>query len=98
MSTSSGGGSSGGGKKTPMVKGFRVDEVLSICGPGDAVFARRLPSGGCQFFAWPGTPLSIASSAIVSMPDTIRTVHAMFGRVKVPIDLVMDVDCPVPQE
>ncbi|CCW63762.1 unnamed protein product [Phytomonas sp. EM1] len=88
----------GSQKKTPMVKGYRIEEVLTLCGPSDAMFARRLPSGGCQFFAWPGTPLSVASNAIVSMPDTIRTVHAVFGRAGTPIDLVMDIDCPVPQE
>lgn len=85
-------------RKTPMVKGFRIDEVASSCGRHDAIFARRLPAGGCQFFAWPGTSLEVASKAIVSMPDTIRTVHAVFGRVGTPIDIVMDIDCPVPQE
>ncbi|EPY35893.1 mitochondrial DNA primase [Angomonas deanei] len=81
-----------------MVKGFKIEEVASLCTSGDALFARRLPSGGCQFFAWPGTPLAIASNAITSMPDTIRTVHAVFGRKNTPIDIVVDVDCPVPQE
>ncbi|GET88728.1 hypothetical protein, conserved [Leishmania tarentolae] len=85
-------------RKTPMVKGYRIDEVSALCSSSDAMFARRLPSGGCQFFAWPGTPLSVASSAIVSMPDTIRTVHAVFGRVGTPIDIVMDIDAQVPQE
>ncbi|CAJ1026102.1 putative Primase C terminal 2 (PriCT-2) [Leishmania utingensis] len=85
-------------RKTPMVKGYRIDEVAALCSSSDAMFARRLPSGGCQFFAWPGTPLSVASSAIVSMPDTIRTVHAVFGRVGTPIDIVMDIDSQVPQE
>ncbi|KAG5478675.1 hypothetical protein LSCM1_06079 [Leishmania martiniquensis] len=85
-------------RKTAMVKGYRIDEVSALCSASDAMFARRLPSGGCQFFAWPGTPLSVASSAIVSMPDTIRTVHAVFGRVGTPIDIVMDIDCHVPQE
>ncbi|KAG5504774.1 hypothetical protein GH5_05401 [Leishmania sp. Ghana 2012 LV757] len=85
-------------RKTAMVKGYRIDEVSALCSASDAMFARRLPSGGCQFFAWPGTPLPVASSAIVSMPDTIRTVHAVFGRVGTPIDIVMDIDCQVPQE
>ncbi|KAG5504391.1 hypothetical protein JKF63_04842 [Porcisia hertigi] len=84
--------------KTAMVKAYRIDEVSAQCSASDAMFARRLPSGGCQFFAWPGTPLSVASSAIVSMPDTIRTVHAVFGRIGTPIDIVMDIDCQVPQE
>ncbi|EPY36341.1 mitochondrial DNA primase [Strigomonas culicis] len=75
-----------------------MDEVLSLCGPGDALFARRLPAGGCQFFAWPGTSLQVASRAITSMPDTIRTVHAVFGRVNTPMDIVLDIDCAVPQE
>ncbi|KAK7194285.1 mitochondrial DNA primase [Novymonas esmeraldas] len=90
--------SSSAARKTAMVKAFRVDEVAAQCASSDAMFARRLPSGGCQFFAWPGTPLPVASAAIVSMPDTIRTVHAVFGRVGTPIDIVMDIDCPVPQE
>lgn len=85
-------------QKTTLVKGYRIDEVTSLCSSSDAIFARRLPSGGCQFFAWPGTPLEVASAAIVSMPDTIRTVHAVFGRFKTPVDLVMDVDCQVPPE
>ncbi|CBZ27217.1 conserved hypothetical protein [Leishmania mexicana MHOM/GT/2001/U1103] len=85
-------------RKTAMVKGYRIDEVSALCSSSDAMFARRLPSGGCQFFAWPGTPLSVASSAIVSMPDTIRTVHAVFGRAGTPIDIVMDIDAQVPQE
>ncbi|KPI88374.1 mitochondrial DNA primase putative (PRI1) [Leptomonas seymouri] len=84
--------------KTAMVKGFRIDEVSNLCSPSDAIFARRMPSGGCQFFAWPGTPLSVASKAILSMPDTIRTVHSVFGRTGSPIDIVMDIDCQVPQE
>ncbi|CBZ34280.1 hypothetical protein, conserved [Leishmania donovani] len=85
-------------RKTAMVKGYRIDEVGALCSSSDAMFARRLPSGGCQFFAWPGTPLPVASSAIVSMPDTIRTVHAVFGRAGTPIDIVMDIDAQVPQE
>jgi hypothetical protein len=85
-------------RKTAMVKGYRIDEVSNLCSPSDAVFARRLPSGGCQFFAWPGTPLTVASKAILSMPDTIRTVHAVFGRPGTPMDIVMDIDCQVPQE
>ncbi|RNF13244.1 putative mitochondrial DNA primase [Trypanosoma conorhini] len=85
-------------KKTPMIKAFRIEDVLSACTPSDGVFARRLPQGGCQFFAWPGTPLAIASNAVSTMPDTIRTVHAIFGREKTPIDLVLDIDCPVPPE
>nr|CAB55379.1 hypothetical protein L7836.04 [Leishmania major] len=93
--TSNGSSSS---RKTAMVKGYRIDEVGALCSSSDAMFARRLPSGGCQFFAWPGTPLSVASSAIVSMPDTIRTVHAVFGRAGTPIDIVMDIDAQVPQE
>lgn len=87
-----------GTRKTAMVRGYRIDEVMSLCTPSDAIFARRLPAGGCQFFAWPGTPLRVASAAIVSMPDTIRTVHALFGRLNTPIDMVMDIDCQVPQE
>lgn len=85
-------------RKTAMVKGYRIDEVTNLCSPSDAIFARRLPSGGCQFFAWPGTPLAVASKAIMSMPDTIRTVHAVFGRPNTPMDIVMDIDCQVPQE
>ncbi|ESS63256.1 mitochondrial DNA primase [Trypanosoma cruzi Dm28c] len=85
-------------QKTPMIKAFRIEDVLSACTPDDGVFARRLPQGGCQFFAWPGTPLAVASNAVSTMPDTIRTVHAIFGRKKTPIDLVLDIDCPVPQE
>lgn len=85
-------------RKTAMVKGYRIDEVSNLCSPSDAIFARRLPSGGCQFFAWPGTPLQVASKAIISMPDTIRTVHAVFGRPGTPMDIVMDIDCQVPQE
>ncbi|RNF03963.1 putative mitochondrial DNA primase [Trypanosoma rangeli] len=81
-----------------MIKAFRIEDVLAACTPGDGVFARRLPQGGCQFFAWPGTPLVVASNAVSTMPDTIRTVHAIFGREKTPIDLVLDIDCPVPQE
>lgn len=92
------GGAGADTRKTPMVKGYRIEEVGSLCSPSDAMFARRLPSGGCQFFAWPGTSLEAASAAIVSMPDTIRTVHAVFGRRGTPIDLVMDIDCHVPQE
>lgn len=84
--------------KTAMVKSYRVEDVSGVCGPHDAIFARRLPTGGCQFFAWPGTPLDVAGRAIVSMPDTIRTVHTVFGRKDTPLDLVMDVDCPVPPE
>ncbi|KPA84002.1 putative mitochondrial mitochondrial DNA primase, putative (PRI1) [Leptomonas pyrrhocoris] len=85
-------------RKTAMVKGYRIDEVSNLCSPNDAIFARRMPSGGCQFFAWPGTPLPVASKAILSMPDTIRTVHAVFGRPGTPMDIVMDIDCQVPQE
>ncbi|RHW70925.1 mitochondrial DNA primase [Trypanosoma brucei equiperdum] len=84
--------------KTPMIKAFRIEDVLAACTPSDGVFARRLPQGGCQFFAWPGTPLAVASSAVANMPETIRTVHAIFGREKTPMDLVLDIDCPVPQE
>ncbi|EKF26936.1 mitochondrial DNA primase, putative [Trypanosoma cruzi marinkellei] len=85
-------------QKTPMIKAFRIEDVLSACTPDDGVFARRLPQGGCQFFAWPGTPLAVASNAVSTMPDTIRTVHAIFGRKNTPIDLVLDIDCPVPPE
>ncbi|KEG09015.1 mitochondrial DNA primase [Trypanosoma grayi] len=84
--------------KTAMVKAFRIEDVLAACTSNDGVFARRLPQGGCQFFAWPGTPLMVASNAVATMPDTIRTVHAIFGREKTPLDLVLDIDCPVPQE
>lgn len=100
-STSSGNSSEDGApqkKKTRMVKSFKLEDVSSVCGVHDAVFARRLPTGGCQFFAWPGTPLDVAGKAIVSMPDNIRTVHSIFGRKNTPVDLVMDVDCPVPPE
>lgn len=85
-------------QKTSMVKSFKLDDVSSACGPHDAIFARRLPTGGCQFFSWPGTALDVAGRAIVSMPDSIRTVHSVFGRKGTPIDLVMDIDCPVPPE
>ncbi|ORC89223.1 mitochondrial DNA primase [Trypanosoma theileri] len=85
-------------KKTPIIKSFRIEDVAAACKPTDGLFARRLPQGGCQFFAWPGTPLSVASNAVATMPDTIRTVHAIFGREQTPLDLVLDIDCPVPQE
>ncbi|KAH9593531.1 Primase [Trypanosoma melophagium] len=85
-------------KKTPIIKSFRIEDVAAACKPSDGLFARRLPQGGCQFFAWPGTPLSVASNAVATMPDTIRTVHAIFGRERTPLDLVLDIDCPVPQE
>jgi hypothetical protein len=99
-------GSVGGGPKVPildlkvtkaaMIKSFRMEEVLSNVSPTDAMFGRRMSGGNMQFFAWPGLDHQTAANAIISMPETIRTCHTVFGRTGVPVDIALDLDGPVP--
>ncbi|CUF99232.1 mitochondrial DNA primase, putative [Bodo saltans] len=80
-----------------MVKSYKLFEVSSQCGPFDSMFARKLPGGGCQFFAWPGLSQSLACQGILSMPAHLQTVHSLFGRNDVPMDICADIDCAVPE-
>jgi hypothetical protein len=81
-----------------MVKSYKLFEVSSQCSPHDSMFARKLPGGGCQFFAWPGLSQSLACQGILSMPSHLQTVHSLFGRNDVPMDICADIDCAVPEE
>lgn len=79
-----------------MIKSYKLFEVTSQCTPHDSVFARKLPGGGCQFFAWPGLSQNLACQGILSMPPHLQTVHSLFGRNDVPMDICADIDCAVP--
>lgn len=82
--------------KKPMVDSFNISEMMSKVSPGDALLARRLRSGCCQFFAWPGQGLLEVAEGISSIPRNVRTVHTVFGREGTPMDLALDIDCPIP--
>ena len=82
--------------KSAIVKGYALNEVLAHCKASDCVFARKVLRGGYQFFAWPGTKHADVARAVLSMPDEIRCVHAVFGRIGTPMDLVVDYDQPYP--
>lgn len=84
-------------QKAVMIKSYKIVDLTAQCSAHDAIFARKMPKGGCQFFAWPGVSHAQASSAILAMPAHLQTVHAMFGRNGTPMDLCADIDCPVPQ-
>lgn len=82
-------------KKGKMVKDYRIGTVLDECTTSDAVFARKLPQGGCQFIAWPSTPLPMVATALLGMPSHANTFHALFGRRDVPMDIAIDLDGPL---
>ena len=84
--------------KVPMIKSFRLDEIMPMVSTKDALFARKMSQGNCQYFAWPGLDHQTAANAIVSMPDTIRTCHTIFGRHNVPVDIALDLDGSLPSD
>jgi len=82
-------------EKPPIVKSYRINELLQQCAESDAVFGRAA-GGHFQYFAWPGLDVRTAAVAVCTMPDTIRTAHSIFGRPGVAMDIAADVDAPLP--
>lgn len=79
-----------------IVKSFKLNEIVGSISDTDLLFARKLPQGGCQFFAWPGLSHEMCVKGILQMPQHLQTVHAVFGRADTPLDVGVDVDCPIP--